>query len=92
MSKNNNKSTILFFGAIIGFILGILFAPQKGEETRKEAKEKFDQIKEDPQGTIKDVARNLQEKVSSAIQSVEDSNIEIMEEDIVISQSFSEEK
>jgi len=44
----------LTLGGIIGFIFGLLFAPQKGEETRKKVqeaiekgKEKFKEIKEE---------------------------------------------
>jgi len=42
----------LFAGGVIGFVLGMLFAPQKGEETRKkikdaveEGKKKFEEMK-----------------------------------------------
>jgi len=44
----------LTFGGMVGFVLGLLFAPQKGEETRKKlsdslekGKEKFEEIKEE---------------------------------------------
>lgn len=44
----------LTLGGIIGFILGLLFAPQKGEEARKKlqetiekGKEKFKELKEE---------------------------------------------
>jgi len=44
----------LFTGGVVGFILGLLFAPFKGEETRKKVQEavekgkgKFDEIKEE---------------------------------------------
>ena len=44
----------LTLGGIIGFVAGLLFAPQKGEETRKKLKEsvekgkgKFEEIKEE---------------------------------------------
>ncbi|MBI5698897.1 YtxH domain-containing protein [Candidatus Saganbacteria bacterium] len=42
----------LFVGGVLGFIAGLLFAPSKGEETRKKVeeavqkgKEKFEEIK-----------------------------------------------
>lgn len=44
----------LTLGGIIGFVIGMLFAPQKGEETRKKlqesldkGKEKFEELKEE---------------------------------------------
>jgi len=44
----------LFTGGVIGFVIGLLFAPFKGEETRKKVqdavekgKEKFNEIKEE---------------------------------------------
>jgi gas vesicle protein len=44
----------LTLGGIVGFIMGLLFAPQKGEETRKKLQEsiekgkgKFQELKEE---------------------------------------------
>lgn len=44
----------LTLGGIIGFVIGLLFAPQKGEETRKKLQEsiekgkgKFEELKEE---------------------------------------------
>ncbi len=34
------------FGAIIGFVAGLLFAPEKGEDARKKAQEAIEQGKE----------------------------------------------
>jgi len=46
MKKSNKKGLgKLFAGLTIGAGLGILFAPKKGSETRKELKEKFDEMK-----------------------------------------------
>jgi gas vesicle protein len=44
----------LTLGGIVGFVMGLLFAPQKGEETRKKLQEsiekgkgKFEELKEE---------------------------------------------
>ena len=44
MSKR--RGNFLLLGALIGFIAGLFFAPKKGSELRKEAKNKLDEIKE----------------------------------------------
>ena len=46
MSKDNKKSGLgkLLAGVAIGTGLGVLFAPKKGEETRKELKEKMNEL------------------------------------------------
>jgi gas vesicle protein len=36
----------LTFGGIIGFVLGLLFAPEKGEDTRKKLQGSLDKGKE----------------------------------------------
>lgn len=36
----------LTFGGIVGFVLGLLFAPKKGEETREDLKKSIDKGKE----------------------------------------------
>ena len=46
MSKDNKKKGLggFLIGAAIGAGLGILFAPKKGSETRRELKEKLDEL------------------------------------------------
>ena len=46
MRKNNKKSGLkkFAFGAVIGAGLGMLFAPKKGSETRKELKDKLNSL------------------------------------------------
>ncbi|MDU4935578.1 MAG: YtxH domain-containing protein, partial [Peptostreptococcaceae bacterium] len=50
MSRKGGK--YLFLGAILGFIAGLFFAPKKGSELRREAKEKFDEVKENPKDVL----------------------------------------
>lgn len=44
MSKR--RGNFLLLGALIGFIAGLFFAPKKGSELRRDAKNKIDEIKE----------------------------------------------
>ena len=46
MSKKSGN--FLLLGALIGFIAGLFLAPKKGSELRKDAKNKLDEIKENP--------------------------------------------
>ena len=61
MSKR--RGNFLLLGALIGFIAGLFFAPKKGSELRRDAKNKIDEIKENPkdvlQGTFDDVKEHL---------------------------------
>ena len=61
MSKR--RGNFLLLGALIGFIAGLFFAPKKGSELRRDAKNKIDEIKENPkdvlQGTFDDVKARL---------------------------------
>ena len=44
MSKR--RGNFLLLGALIGFIAGLFFAPKKGSELRRDAKNKIDEIKD----------------------------------------------
>ena len=63
MSKR--RGNFLLLGALIGFIAGLFFAPKKGSELRRDAKNKIDEIKENPkdvlQGTFDDVKEKINE-------------------------------
>ena len=91
MSKR--KGSFLLLGALIGFIAGLFLAPKKGSELRKDAKNKIDEIKENPkdvlQGTIDDVKGKINEFIDDNF--VEEDNIHISEDEIVISRIFNEE-
>ena len=44
MEKKGNGLGKFLAGAAVGIGLGVLFAPKSGKETRKELKEKFDEM------------------------------------------------
>ena len=87
------RGSFLLLGAVIGFIAGLFFAPKKGSELRKDAKNKIDEIKENPkdvlQGTIDDVKGKINDFIDNNF--VEDDNINISEDEIVISRTFIDE-
>ncbi len=52
MKKNNNGKFIL--GALTGLGLGLLFAPKKGSETRKDLMNKLQELKKEIEGIDKE--------------------------------------
>ena len=91
MSKR--KGSFLLLGALIGFIAGLFLAPKKGSELRKDAKNKIDEIKENPKEVLHETLEDVKEKINGFIDDnfVDEDNIHISEEVIVISRTFNEE-
>ena len=91
MSKR--RGNFLLLGALIGFIAGLFFAPKKGSELRRDAKNKIDEIKENPKDVLQGTFDDVKEKINEFIDDnfAEDDNIHISEDDIVISRTFSDE-
>ena len=91
MSKR--RGNFLLLGALIGFIAGLFFAPRKGSELRRDAKNKIDEIKENPKDVLQGTFDDVKEKINEFIDDnfAEDDNIHISEDEIVISRTFSDE-
>jgi len=91
MSKR--RGSFLLLGALIGFIAGLFFAPKKGSELRKDAKNKINEIKENPKDVLQGTFDDVKEKINDFIDDkfIEDDNIHISEDEIVISRTFIDE-
>ena len=75
MSTNKKRSGLGKFiaGALVGAGLGILFAPKKGSETRKELKDKFLELKEKTKDlSSEDVKKYIDDKIEEIKKSLED--------------------
>lgn len=74
MSKEKKSGLGKFVaGAAVGVGLGILFAPKKGSETRKELKEKFDElIAKAKEIDIEEVKENIENKIEEIKAELED--------------------
>ena len=89
MSKNKGK--YFLFGSIIGFLLGLFLAPKKGSELRKEAKEKMDEIKENPREVLDGTIETVKNKISNIVEECDINDVSIVEDEIIISKTFEDE-
>ncbi|GAA0864899.1 YtxH domain-containing protein [Paraclostridium tenue] len=89
MSKNKGK--YFLFGSIIGFLLGLFLAPKKGSELRKEAKEKMDEIKDNPREVLDGTIETVKNKISNIVEDCDINDVNIVEDEIIISKTFEEE-
>ncbi len=72
MSKKNGFGKLLA-GVAIGAGLGVLFAPKKGSDTRRELKEKFDEMLEKVKNMDKqEVKENIENKITEIKKELED--------------------
>jgi gas vesicle protein len=57
----------ILFGAAVGIVLGVLYAPQKGEETRKQIREKVETTAK----MVQDKTEEIKEKVLEAADDID---------------------
>ena len=91
MSKRRGR--YLSIGAFLGFLAGLFLAPKKGSELRKETKQKFDEVKENPKEVLQETFETVKGKITDMMDSniVDNDHIEISEDEIVISRTFDDE-
>ncbi|MGL5347151.1 MAG: YtxH domain-containing protein [Peptostreptococcaceae bacterium] len=91
MSKRSGK--FLLLGAFLGFLAGLFLAPKKGSELRRDAKNKIEEVKENPKEVLQETFDGVKEKITNIIDDNigDNDNIEISEDEIIISKTFSDE-
>ena len=91
MSKRRGR--YLLIGAFLGFLAGLFLAPKKGSELRKETKEKFDEVNENPKEVLQETFETVKGKITDMMDGniVDNDHIEISEDEIVISRTFDDE-
>jgi len=75
MSKNTKKTGFgkFILGAAVGSAIGLLFAPKKGSETRKELKKKIKELVEKVKGIDKEeLKEELEEKIDEIVEGIKD--------------------
>ncbi|OGC54580.1 hypothetical protein A2797_01680 [candidate division WWE3 bacterium RIFCSPHIGHO2_01_FULL_48_15] len=75
MNQRNSEFNTFVLGLIVGGILGTLYAPQKGEETRKMLKkliEEWSEKGEDISEEVKQVFEEWKEKAEPVVEEIEE--------------------
>ena len=89
---SNKKGKYLLLGAFLGFIAGLFFAPKKGSELRRDAKEKLGEVKENPKEALQGTIDGVKTKINNLIDdNVLEDSIDICEDERVISRTFEDE-
>ncbi len=71
MNKVNMLISVVI-GSFIGALLGVLFAPDKGEKTRKQLSKKGDEYTEAVKSELDDFVKNMRKKYESALKDTEE--------------------
>lgn len=72
MNQNSKILLALLAGAAAGAALGILFAPDKGSETRKKIGEKLDDLMDEAGETVGSLKEQIKAGMDNVMQSVND--------------------
>lgn len=73
MSKNSGNTLFaLVTGVAVGAVLGVLFAPEEGKETRKKLKKSFGEASENFKNKFDETADNVREKSKHFKKSLEE--------------------
>jgi len=80
MSENNSGSTVLAFllGAVTGAILGILFAPAEGKQTRKVVSKYLEDLEEKGEELIEDGKKIVESGTKKVKDFIEDGKDKII--------------
>ncbi len=70
MSKGNILISVII-GSFIGALLGVLFAPDKGEKTRKQIVKKSDEYSDLVKTEFDDFAKTMRKKYQTALDDTE---------------------
>ena len=65
------------FGLGVGVGLGVLFAPGRGEDTRRDLGERLNSVAEDAQRKAQEVARHLRDRLNDESRSDSDDSAEV---------------
>ena len=72
MSKERNSGIVLglLAGAAIGSLLGVLFAPEKGSETRKRVRRKAEDFRDEALDRYEDIKEEALEKARQGVETI----------------------
>ena len=71
MSKLNMLISVII-GSFIGALFGVLFAPDKGEKTRKQLSKKGDEYADAVKSELDDFVKNMQKRYESALKETDE--------------------
>jgi gas vesicle protein len=73
--KSKNVILGALGGLVAGAVLGILFAPDKGVNTRKKISKKTGELKDNVQNSLHDLMSNIEDKYKSLTSNTEENSL-----------------